>query len=101
MRALAGSFDRVRMGSLESFHLRSAPQSRVAGTVYLGGDALGANGQPISGAHVVAEDVDGNPAFPAGTPVLATERTRDYLLYFDGPSWTGPAGEGAGSRPSP
>ncbi len=42
-----GSFDRVRVGSLESFHVRENPDSKIAGTLYLGGDALREDGSRI------------------------------------------------------
>ena len=39
---------RVKMASIESFHLREDPESWIAGTLYLGGDALGDDGSQIS-----------------------------------------------------
>ena len=43
-----GTFDRVRVGSLESFHVRENPESKIAGTLYLGGDALREDGSRIT-----------------------------------------------------
>ncbi len=43
-----GSFNRVRVGSLESFHVREDPESMIAGTLYLGGRALQANGSNLT-----------------------------------------------------
>ena len=43
-----GTFRRVKLGSLESIHLRSDPESSFAGSLYLGGQALGEHGETIS-----------------------------------------------------
>ena len=43
-----GTFDRVRLGSLETFHVREDPESTIAGSVYLGGDAVLEDGSPIT-----------------------------------------------------
>ena len=42
------SFDRVRMGSLQSFQLRMSPESSIAGSIYLGGEAIGGDGKAVS-----------------------------------------------------
>ncbi len=52
--------------------------------------------QAVINTHYHQDHTHGNPAFPAGTRVLATRRTRDYLLHFDADYWTGPA---AGTLP--
>lgn len=39
---------RARIGSIESFQIRHDPDSTIAGTLYLGGDAVDENGDPIS-----------------------------------------------------
>lgn len=46
---LYGSFDRVRVGSIESFQFRDDPDSEIAGTLYIGGTAFDGEGTPISG----------------------------------------------------
>ena len=43
-----GNFDRVKVGSLESIHIRSNPDSQIAGTLYLAGNALEEDGDKIS-----------------------------------------------------
>jgi len=43
-----GTFDRVKLGSLETFQIRESPHSTLAGTLYLGGDALTESGQRVS-----------------------------------------------------
>ncbi len=52
--------------------------------------------QAVINTHYHQDHTHGNPAFPSGTRVLATQRTRDYLLHFDADYWTGPA---AGTLP--
>lgn len=41
--SLYGTFDRVKLGSIESFQFREDPMSTIAGTLYLGGSALFSN----------------------------------------------------------
>ena len=53
--------------------------------------------QVIINTHYHRDHTHGNPAFAPGTQVLATQRTRDYLLYFDAPYWQGDA---AGTLPN-
>ena len=45
--ALAGA-GRARVGSIESFQFREDPDSTIAGTLYLGGNAIDEHGDPIS-----------------------------------------------------
>ncbi len=45
--ALYGTFDRVKLGSMESFQLREDPHSSIAGTLYLNGKGLTADGHAI------------------------------------------------------
>jgi glyoxylase-like metal-dependent hydrolase (beta-lactamase superfamily II) len=47
--------------------------------------------QAIVNTHYHQDHTHGNPAFAPGTQVVATQRTRDYLLHFDADYWTGPA----------
>jgi glyoxylase-like metal-dependent hydrolase (beta-lactamase superfamily II) len=47
--------------------------------------------QAIINTHYHIDHTHGNPAFAAGTRVIATQLTRDYLLHFDGPYWQGDA----------
>ena len=53
--------------------------------------------QAIINTHYHRDHTHGNPAFAAGTKVVATQRTRDYLLHFDAPYWEGGA---AGTLPN-
>lgn len=43
-----GTFDRVKLGSIESMHFRSNPNSKVAGTLYLQGHALKSDGNKLT-----------------------------------------------------
>jgi len=47
--------------------------------------------QAVINTHYHQDHTHGNSAFPAGTKVIATRRTRDYLLHFDGEAWQGDA----------
>jgi glyoxylase-like metal-dependent hydrolase (beta-lactamase superfamily II) len=47
--------------------------------------------QAVVNTHYHLDHTHGNPAFPLGTKVVATQRTRDYLFAFDPESWTGDA----------
>ena len=49
-----GTHERVRLGSLESFHVRSDPDSSIAGAIYLGGDALLEDGSRITDWHALS-----------------------------------------------
>ncbi len=51
----------------------------------------------IVNTHYHADHTHGNPAFPGGTPVYATERTLGYLRALDADYWSGAAG---GTLPS-
>jgi glyoxylase-like metal-dependent hydrolase (beta-lactamase superfamily II) len=53
--------------------------------------------QAVVNTHYHADHTHGNPAWPAGTRIVATERTRDYLEQFDPAFW---AGSAAGSTPN-
>lgn len=44
----AGGIVRARIGSIESFQLRHDPDSTIGGTLYIGGDAVDENGDPIT-----------------------------------------------------
>ncbi len=43
-----GDFQRARVGSIESFQFREDPASTIAGTLYLGGPAIDADGHEIT-----------------------------------------------------
>jgi glyoxylase-like metal-dependent hydrolase (beta-lactamase superfamily II) len=43
----------------------------------------------ILNTHYHLDHTHGNPAFPGGTRVVATQRTRELLDAFDAASWTG------------
>ncbi len=45
---LLGTFDSVRVGSIESIHFRADPDSDVAGVILIGGDAIEGDGSSIS-----------------------------------------------------
>jgi cyclase len=51
----------------------------------------------IINTHYHRDHTHGNPAFPSGTRVVATKRTRELLDAFDASSWTGDA---AGTLPN-
>jgi glyoxylase-like metal-dependent hydrolase (beta-lactamase superfamily II) len=53
--------------------------------------------QALINTHYHRDHTHGNPAFAPGTKVVATQRTRDYLLHFDAPYWDGAA---AGTLPN-
>jgi glyoxylase-like metal-dependent hydrolase (beta-lactamase superfamily II) len=53
--------------------------------------------QAVINTHYHADHTHGNPAWPAGTRIVATERTRAYLERFDSAFWEGLA---AGSAPN-
>jgi glyoxylase-like metal-dependent hydrolase (beta-lactamase superfamily II) len=53
--------------------------------------------QALINTHYHGDHTHGNPAFASGTKVVATQRTRDYLLHFDAPYWEGAA---AGTLPN-
>jgi glyoxylase-like metal-dependent hydrolase (beta-lactamase superfamily II) len=47
----------------------------------------------ILNTHYHTDHSHGNPGFPAGTRVVATERTKQLMSAFDGEFWTGAAAE--------
>jgi cyclase len=47
--------------------------------------------QVVINTHYHRDHTHGNPGFAPGTRVVATRRTRDYLLAFDAPYWDGQA----------
>ena len=49
--------------------------------------------QAVINTHYHRDHTHGNPGFPPGTRVVATERTLDYLEAFDASYWQGKAGE--------
>jgi cyclase len=53
--------------------------------------------QYIVNTHYHRDHTHGNPAFPAGTPIVATERTLGYLKQVDADYWKGDA---AGTLPN-
>jgi glyoxylase-like metal-dependent hydrolase (beta-lactamase superfamily II) len=53
--------------------------------------------QAVVNTHYHADNTHGNPAWPAGTRIVATERTRAYLERFDPAFWEDSA---AGSVPN-
>jgi glyoxylase-like metal-dependent hydrolase (beta-lactamase superfamily II) len=53
--------------------------------------------QAVINTHYHVDHTHGNPAFAAGTKVVSTQRTRDYLMFFDADYWRGDA---AGTVPN-
>jgi glyoxylase-like metal-dependent hydrolase (beta-lactamase superfamily II) len=51
----------------------------------------------IINTHYHSDHTHGNPAFPSGTRIVATKRTRELLEAFDAASWKGDA---AGTLPN-
>jgi cyclase len=49
--------------------------------------------QAVINTHYHADHSHGNPGFAPGTRVVATQRTRDYLLAFDASYWDGKAAD--------
>ena len=43
--------------------------------------------QVVINTHYHSDHTHGNPGFAPGTQVVATQRTRDYLAFFDGEYW--------------
>lgn len=44
--------------------------------------------QAVINTHYHRDHSHGNPGFAAGTKVVATRRTRDYLMFFDADYWS-------------
>ncbi len=55
----------------------------------------GGPAQAIFNTHYHADHSHGNPAWPAGMRIVATQRTRAYLERFDSEFWEGSAAESA------
>jgi glyoxylase-like metal-dependent hydrolase (beta-lactamase superfamily II) len=53
--------------------------------------------QAVINTHYHPDHSHGNPGFPAGTRVVATGRTRGYMLEFDADYWSG---DNAGTLPN-
>jgi cyclase len=49
--------------------------------------------QAIINTHYHMDHTHGNPGFPAGSRVVSTQRTLDYLNHFDADYWEGDAGK--------
>ena len=94
------TYDRVRLGSIETFHVREDPVSEIAGSIYLGGDAVLEDGSPITDwsaltlnsaqfdhAGLLLEDPFGglqfNPMAPASS-VSPDPMENLYLDYLSG-----------------
>lgn len=59
-------------------------QLRERAEAFAGGPAV-----KVINTHYHIDHTHGNPAFPAGTEIIATERTRAYLLELDAGYWEG------------
>lgn len=90
------SFNRVRLGSIETFHVRSDPDSQIAGAVYMGGDAVLEDGSRITDWHSLSlraaqfgsdgtleQDAWGNLSYGALSPASALNPTPMENLYLD------------------
>jgi len=44
--------------------------------------------QAVINTHYHSDHTHGNPGFAGGTKVIATRRTRDYLMFFDAGYWS-------------
>lgn len=90
------SFERVRLGSIETFHVRSDPDSTIAGAVYMGGDAVLADGSRITDWHSLSlraaefgsggtleQDTWGGLSFGALSPASALNPIAGENLYLD------------------
>jgi cyclase len=55
----------------------------------------GGPAQAVINTHYHVDHTHGNPAWPAGTRIVATELTRAYLDHFDSAFWEGSAAESA------
>jgi cyclase len=53
--------------------------------------------QAVINTHYHIDHTHGNPGFAAGTKVVSTQRTRDYLMFFDADYWKG---DNAGTIPN-
>ena len=56
-------------------------------------ELAGGTVQAVINTHYHFDHTHGNPGFEAGTRVVSTERTREYMLRFDAGSWEGEAAE--------
>jgi len=56
-------------------------------------DLTGREVEVILNTHYHVDHTHGNPAFPGGTRVVATKRTRELLDRFDAGSWEGDAAQ--------
>lgn len=43
-----GTFDQIKLGTIESLHFRSDPDSSIAGSIFVGGDAMEGDGDSIT-----------------------------------------------------
>ncbi len=101
---LAGTFDTVKVGSIESIHFREDPDSKVAGVMLIGADALLGDGHevkdwsafnlegaaPSAGGTVsrIQEDAFGNALF-GGLEMFDADAPSNsanmFLDFFDSP----------------
>jgi cyclase len=49
--------------------------------------------QAVINTHYHTDHTHGNPGLVSGTRVVSTQRTLDYLMYFDAPYWEGDAAQ--------
>lgn len=97
--SLYGTFERVKVGSLESFQLRDDPDSTIAGTLYLAGAGIDGEGNHLTdwasiamksrdfGAHGLLEQDTWGALTPTdlspADPFNITEMANLYLDYSD------------------
>ena len=90
------SFRRVRLGSIETFHVRNDPDSQIAGAVYMGGDAVLEDGSRITDWHSLSlraakfgadgaleQDAWGGLAYGSLSPASALDPMPMENLYLD------------------
>lgn len=77
--ALAGSFDSVKVGTIESIHFRADPDSKVAGVMLIGADALLGDGHEVSDWSVF--NLEGAAASAGGTVAKIMEDNFGNPLY--------------------
>lgn len=92
---LAGTFDPVKVGSIDSIHFRSDPDSTIAGRVLIGGDAILGDGNSVAdwsnfnlktarfAGEKLLEDSWGNLTFDKLTMFDESAPSTDATMYLD------------------
>ena len=77
--ALAGTFDSVKIGSIESIHFREDPDSKVAGVMLIGADALLGDGHAVTDWS--AFNLEGAAPSAGGTVSRITEDAYGNAMF--------------------